>query len=173
MKRMRPPRSWVSDNLVFQGPLLFPRLSGMSSGLLEGMRAYTCAHGDSGIMWYHNSSKETNQICRQDPGTGGGQNTKGERLPTEHGDGHHVPRAWGWKAGSGEERMKMRIFLKVHGMEVVGCGARRDTLSHTWASDQSWKVQRICRNHEPLFKPPLSQTSGPSRLSLPSSQEPR
>lgn len=53
--------------------------------------------------------------------------------------------------------MKMHIFLKVHGMEVVECGARRDTLSHTWASDQSWKVQ----------------TAGSSRIFLPSSQEPR
>lgn len=89
-----------------------------------------------------------------------GYMTQGQ--PTEGGDGHHALRAWGWKAGSGEERMIMLIFLKAHSMEVVESGARRDTLSHTCASDQSWKVQRICRNHEPLFQPPPSQTPGPS-----------
>lgn len=85
-----------------------------------------------------------------------------QRQPTECGDGHHVLRAWGQKAGNGEERMTMLIFLKAHGMEVVELGARRATLSHTRASDQSWKVQRMCRNHEPLFQHPPSQTPGPS-----------
>lgn len=121
----------------------------------------------------------TNQICRQDPGTGGGQTQreKGyvtQRQPTECGDGHHVLRAWGRKAGSGEERMTMLIFLKAHGMEVVELGARRATLSHTRASHQSWKVQRICRNHANDFQPPLLRPQAPLDSSFPPSRnEPR
>lgn len=144
----------------------------MSSGLPKGRRAeYICLWR----LWsYVVPTRYADRTLAQEVDRT--QREKGymtQRQPTEHGDGHHVMRAWGWKAGSGEERMKMCIFLKVHGMEVMECGARRDTLSHTWASDQSWKVQSICRSHEPLFKPPLSQTPGPSRLFLPSSQEPR
>ena len=49
----------------------------------------------------------------------------------------HMLGAWGWKAEQGEERMKMLMFLEWHGMEVMEFGARRDTLNHMWASDQS------------------------------------
>ena len=54
------------------------------------------------------------------------------------------------------------------GTEVVDSGARRATLNHTWASEQSYDAQRVCRhpgipNHLPRPQAPPGSACPPPR----------